>query len=96
VGVPGKRDSGSPAPAGFGRSDLPASGGLFASSPPPSCEALAKQDRLFAVPYRTITCPLSATSTCPVIVRARSEQRKTTASAMSWPVISRRSAVLFT
>jgi len=44
--------------------------------------------------HLTMTCPASATRTWPVIVRALSEQRNTTASAMSWPLISRRSAVL--
>ncbi len=45
---------------------------------------------------RTITWPESATRVCPVMVRALSEHRKTAASAMSCPLISRRSAVLFT
>ena len=43
--------------------------------------------------HRTITCPLSTTSVCPVMQRAASEHRKTIAAAMSERLISRFKAV---
>jgi len=46
------------------------------------------------IAQRTITWPESGTRICPVMVRALSEHKKTTASATSCPFISRFSAVL--
>lgn len=53
-----------------------------------------KSDEKLADLYRTITCPESAAIVWPVRVRALSGHKKTTESAMSWPVISRLSGSL--
>src|ERR1035441_6319118 len=48
---------------------------------------------LFSIAHRTITCPPSTTSVCPVMQRAEPEHRKTIAAATSERLISRFRAV---
>jgi hypothetical protein len=70
--------------------------GVLINDRPPIVNRKLKSFAENLIRHRTMTWPESATRVCPVMVRALSEQRKTAASAMSRPLISRRRAVLFT
>jgi len=72
-------------------------GGIWACVPAGSLPGRKPSDYLLRLcSQRTMTWPASATIVCPVMVRALSEHRNTTASAMSCPLISRLRAVFLT